>query len=115
MEFVINQQRRVGSRRLWHLAALVPRISGPVSVGVTDAESQTRGISSAALALPPLDRMVERSEVGDRLVVALTGGPAVVALTTGLRGVGGEARPGRRPRYAIGTRSISDFQAVRCG
>jgi NB-ARC domain/WD domain, G-beta repeat/APAF-1 helical domain len=39
---------------------------------------------------PPLDRMVERPELGGRLVAALTApGPAVVALTTALHGAGG--------------------------
>jgi WD40 repeat protein len=40
---------------------------------------------------PPLDRMVERPELGDRLVAALTGAvPAeMVGLTTGLEGAGG--------------------------
>jgi hypothetical protein len=39
---------------------------------------------------PPVDRMVERPEVGNRLVAALTvPGPAEVSLTTGLAGAGG--------------------------
>ncbi len=39
---------------------------------------------------PPLDRMVERPELGGRLVAALTApGSAVVGLTTGLHGAGG--------------------------
>jgi WD40 repeat protein len=39
---------------------------------------------------PPLDRMVERPELGDPLVAALTApGPAEVGLTTGLAGAGG--------------------------
>ena len=39
---------------------------------------------------PPLDRMVQRPELGARLVAALTApGPAVVGLTTGLHGAGG--------------------------
>ena len=37
---------------------------------------------------PPLDRMVERSELGGQLMAALTG-PEVVGLTTGLHGAGG--------------------------
>ncbi|HSV65669.1 MAG TPA: DUF4062 domain-containing protein [Mycobacteriales bacterium] len=39
---------------------------------------------------PPLDRVVERPELGDRLVMALTAaGPAEVGLTTALQGAGG--------------------------
>jgi len=39
---------------------------------------------------PPLDRVVERPELGGRLVAALTGpGPAEVGLTTALQGAGG--------------------------
>jgi WD40 repeat protein len=39
---------------------------------------------------PPLDRMVERPELGDRLVAALTAPlPSEVGLTTGLAGAGG--------------------------
>jgi WD40 repeat protein len=39
---------------------------------------------------PPLDRMVERPELGDRLLAALTGPlPVEVGLTTGLAGAGG--------------------------
>jgi WD40 repeat protein len=39
---------------------------------------------------PPLDRMVERPDVGDRLMSALTAArPAEVGLTTGLAGAGG--------------------------
>ena len=39
---------------------------------------------------PPLDRMVERPELGGRLVTALMEpGPAMVGLTTGLHGAGG--------------------------
>ncbi|MGH3694763.1 MAG: NB-ARC domain-containing protein [Pseudonocardiaceae bacterium] len=40
--------------------------------------------------VPPLDRMVERPELGDRLVAALAAStPAEVGLTTGLQGAGG--------------------------
>jgi WD40 repeat protein len=71
----------------------------PVSaLGLVFILADRAGARSAAEAVdsrrtwmaPPLDRMVERPELGGQLVAALTApGPSVVGLTTGLHGAGG--------------------------
>jgi WD40 repeat protein len=73
---------------------------------------------------PPLDRMVERPELGDRLVAALTAPfPSEVGLTTGLAGAGGFGktrlatwvchRPEIKQRYAGGLLWATVGQEVR--
>jgi hypothetical protein len=58
---------------------------------------------------PPLDRMVERPELGGRLVAALTApGAAEVRLTTGLQGAGGFGKT----RLATWVSSAGDRPAV---
>jgi WD40 repeat protein len=73
---------------------------------------------------PPLDRMVERPELGDRLVAALTAAaPTEVGLTTGLQGAGGFGktrlatwvchRPEIAQRYPGGLLWVTVGQEVR--
>src|SRR5260370_9089615 len=105
---------------VWALAGDVNAVAGwanvlalPVSAAglvLLLADRDRDGVAVPAPArrpwmAPPLDRMVERPELGGRLVAALMGlGPAVVGLTTGLHGAGGfgKTRPATRACHRPG-------------
>jgi hypothetical protein len=84
---------------------------GESLVTLTRQRRPSRGEPRTPWMAPPLDRMVERPELGDRLIAALTApGAAEVGLTTGLAGAGGFGKTTlaawvcHRPRSTAATR-----------